>query len=372
MGRLGLLQIDFVNVLAPAHHMVPFSRLGPYDRSRLHDAVYRSGGFTEQWAHEASIVPVDLWPYLRHRRAEFRARPYTFQRFIDRHRDYFDSILETVRVQGALSAADLDPPPGVARKLQKTWIGTVPRAALETHFGRGALAVVDRLPSMARVFDLPERVIPAEHRERVADRAESERELLCRAARAHGVGTAADLADYYRMPVPRARRHLDGMVERGDLVPARVAGWRDDAYLDPGARCPRSIGAAALLSPFDPVVWFRPRAERLFDFHYRIEIYVPREKRRWGYYVLPFLLGDRLVARVDLRADRTAGRLRVEAAHLEEHAEGERVAPALAGELAQLAQWLELTGVVVGRRGAFARTLSRAVRDNGGCGRRPQ
>ena len=360
--RLGLLQIDFVNVLVPAHFRVPFSRLGPYDRVRLEDVIYRSGRFTEQWAHEASIVPVDLWPLLRHRMERFTCRPRMFESFIARHPEYFASVLEEVRDRGPLTAEELHAPAGVDRRLDRAWVGTIPRAALETHFGRGTLAVVDRKPNMARVFDLPERAIPVVHRKRCPSRDEAERELLRRAARAHGVGTAADLADYYRMPPARARTHLETLVGDGELQPVRVEGWSQPAYLDPGARRPQRLRAAALLSPFDPVVWFRPRCERLFDFHYRIEIYVPRPKRRWGYYVLPFLLGDRLVARVDLKADRKAGLLRVEAAHPEAHADPEETSAALACELTTVARWLDLDGVAVGRRGKLASALAAAVR----------
>jgi hypothetical protein len=186
--------------------------------------------------------------------------------------------------------------------------------------------------------------------------------MLRLAARAHGVGTASDLADYYRMPIGDARRCLDEMVQGGVLREARVEGWREPVYLHPGARRPRRIDAAALLSPFDPLIWHRARTMRLFGFDYRIEIYTPRAKRRWGYYVLPFLLGESLVARVDLKADRQARRLRVPAAHLERGEDPDRVAGALAGELLAMAGWLGLDAVTVGRRGRFAPALAAAIR----------
>jgi uncharacterized protein YcaQ len=233
---------------------------------------------------------------------------------------------------------------------------------LEAYFGRGVLAVVGRRPGGARVFDLAERVLPPELHGRHVERDQAERELLLRAARAHGVGTAADLADYYRMPVRQAAPRLAELVSSGELSVVRVEGWREPAYLDPQARPPRRLDAATLLSPFDPVVWFRPRIARLFGFEHRFEIFVPAAKRRWGCYVLPFLLGDRLVARVDLKADREAGRLLVPAAYLEDDAHAAAVVGPLAAELRTLAAWLELGGVTVGRRGNLARPLAAAVR----------
>jgi uncharacterized protein YcaQ len=251
---------------------------------------------------------------------------------------------------------------GGPRRIEGSWHGSVRRAVLEAHFGRGLLAVAERRPDFARVYDLAERRIPREHHARVLGRTEAQRELLRRAARAHGVGTAADLADYYRMPVREARPRLAELVEEGALRAVRVAGWREPAYLHPEARLPGRVEAAALLSPFDPLVWFRPRAARLFDFDYRIEIFVPRPKRRWGYYVMPFLLGDRLVARVDLKADRPGRRLLVLAAYLEPLAEADPVATALAAELRTLADWLGLEAVVVEHRAGFGRPLAAAVR----------
>ncbi|HZI63429.1 MAG TPA: crosslink repair DNA glycosylase YcaQ family protein [Thermoanaerobaculia bacterium] len=358
--RLGLLQIDFVNVLVPAHYVVPFSRLGPFDRRLLDEVVYRGGEFTEQWAHEASIVPLESWPLLAHRRATHRVRPYPFESFLERRPDYVETVLAQVERRGPLSAADLPGPEGHDRRLAGSWIGTVPRAVLEALFGRGRLAVVERRSNFARVFDLAERVIPAPHFEREVGREDAQRELLLRAARAHGVATARDLADYYRMPVAQARPRLAELVEAGALVPVRVESWREPALLHPEARLPRRIAAAALLSPFDPVVWTRQRVARLFEFDYRIEIFVPEPQRRWGYYVLPFLLGDRLVARVDLRAERPR-RLVVRAAHLEPGAAAAPVASALAEELRTMAAWLGLEAVRVERRGDFARRLAAAL-----------
>ena len=360
--RLGLVQLDFVNVLVPAHYQVLFSRLGPYRRSLLHETVYRRGGFTEQWAHEASIVPVEAWPLLRHRRDAHRVRPWGFERFLAKSPGYVKRVVAAVRRGGALTAADLPPPAGVARRIRgDAWVGTVPRATLEALFGRGTLAVADRLPNFARVYDLAERVIPAEHHgRRIADD-EARCELLRRAARARGVATAGDLADYYRMSPREARPRIAELVEAGDLGEVRVAGWREPAYVAAGARAPRAMVAAALLSPFDPLVWHRPRAERLFGFDYRLEIYTPAPRRRWGYYVLPFLLGERIVARVDLKADRATGRLLVPAAYRERHADPGPVAAALAVELRTRADWLGLGEIVAGPRGNLARPLATAL-----------
>jgi uncharacterized protein YcaQ len=361
--QLGLLQLDYVNVLVPAHYQVPFARLGPYERSLLDDLVYRRREFTEQWAHEASILPVESWPLLRHRMEMHRVRPYGFERFLEENPDYVNRVLDAVRERGPLTADDLPHPDGISRRIQgDAWVGTIPRAVLEAHFGRGLLAVAGRSSSFMRSYDLAERVLPSEHHRREVARDEAQRELLRQAARAHGVGTVGDLADYYRMPVREAGQRLRELVAAGELREVQVEGWREPAYLHPEARLPRRLDAAALLSPFDPVVWCRPRVARLFGVDYRIEIYVPQEKRKWGYYVLPFLLGDRLVARVDLKADRAGRRLLVPAAHLESGAEAGAVAAALAAELRKMADWLGLDSVVVGRRGGFARALAAAVR----------
>lgn len=358
--RLGLLQFDSVNVLAQAHHQVLFSRLGPYPLTHL-DRLIAGGKLTEHWAHEASILPVEVWPLLRHRMEVHRPRPYGFDAFLRQHAGYVEWVLQQVRERGPLSADELPEPEGVARRLDHTWFRTVPRMVLEALFGQGILAVRGRRWNMARVYDLAERVVPEQHLHLRMERSAAQRELLRRAARSHGIGTAADLADYYRMPVTEARRHLEALAEAGELRRVRVEGWREPAFLHPEARVPTTVTARALLSPFDPVVWYRPRAERLFDFDYRIEIYTPAAKRRWGYYVLPFLLGERLAARVDLKADRMGERLLVMSAHLEVGADAGETAAALAEELHTMAEWLRLDSVEVVRRSGFGRTMARAL-----------
>ena len=218
-----------------------------------------------------------------------------------------------------------------------------------------------RLPNFQRVFDLPERVLPAEQLNTTVSEADGRKELLRCASRSLGVATLHDLADYYRMSPKDVAPLVEELVEEGMLQAVAVEGWSAQGYLSRDARLPREIRGASLLSPFDPVVWFRPRAERLFDFHYRIEIYVPAAKRRWGYYVLPFRVGDRIVARVDLKADRQAGMLRVMRSHLELHAEPGDTAARLASELRELQQWLKLDGIGVVRHNAFSRQLAKAL-----------
>lgn len=394
--QLGLIQIDFVNVLMPAHYLVIFSRLGPYRRTLFDTVVY--GGrrwherekpreFTEQWAHEASIIPVEIWPLLRHRMEVHRPRPWGFERFLTEHADYAQWALEEVRARGPLAADDLTTVknvPGIERgqfgRIPGVWHGSVQRAVLEAHFGRGLLAVTERRANFARAFDLAERLIGAEHLGRQVKQDEAERELLRRAARSYGLGTADDLADYYRMPIRAARARLMELVDAGELREVHVEGWREAAFLHPEAGVQSGINGAALLSPFDPLVWYRPRVERLFSFDYRIEIFVPQPKRKWGYYVLPFLLGDRLVARVDLKGDRTEDCLLVLAAYLEPavHEQKNRkksgvardsgadygpaaVAEALSIELRALAGWLGLSSIAVRRGGDFARSLAAAL-----------
>lgn len=360
--RLGVLQLDYVNVLLPAHYQVLFSRLGPYQRSHLDDLIYRKRRFTEQWAHMASVVPMECWPLLEFRREEHHKSHRGFNRLLRHHRSYAAQVLAAVRDRGPLEADDLHSPKGVDRRIANAWIGTVPRAVLEAYFGRGLLAVADRRPNFARSFDLAERIIPAQHYQRRVTPEKAQRELLLRAARAHGVGTADDLADYFRMPMRIASPRLAELVESGRLHLVTVEGWSKAAYLHPRARVPRRLDARALLSPFDPVVWHRPRAARLFGFDYRVEIFIPAAQRKWGVYVLPFLLGDRLVARVDLKSDRPGKRLLVLGAYIEAGVDADDVVSSLTAELTTMAQWLGLNVVEVRRRGSLTRPLAAAMR----------
>lgn len=361
IDRLGLLQLDFVNVLVPAHYLVLFSRLGAYDKSKLAQLVYQQRAFTEQWAHEASIIPAGLWPHLEYRRKAYR--PYANSPIlkIKGKSSYLKQIYELIEEKGAITSRDLPPFAGPERR-PGDWHRSVPRWALECHFGSGKLAIADRLSNFQRVYDLPERVLEPDVLKRRINTIDARRELLRIAATALGVATAADIADYFRMPVREALPRINELVEDGALLPVDVESWDETAYLAAGARMPRSIECATLLSPFDPAVWFRPRALRLFDFHYRIEIYVPAAKRKYGYYVLPFLMDERIVARVDLKADRKNGVLLVQASHAEENIDVHRVSEKLLQELWSLADWLGLGAVKIGRRGSLARPLGACAR----------
>lgn len=360
VDRLGLLQLDYVNVLIPAHRLVPYSRLGAYPHETFDRALYGNGRFTEQWAHEASIVPSDAWPLLQYRRDSYQQSPRSALLKIRNYKQYLSEAYNIVEKNGPSTANDM-PQKTRPRSKPGDWHRSSGRLALEHHFGTGKLAVAHRLTNFQRVYDLPERLLPPQHLKRQVDVPSAHRELLQRAARAFGIATTNDLADYFRMRVPDARPRIEELAEDGTLQQVAVAGWNEPAWLHCDAQLPREVDAQALLSPFDPLVWYRPRAERLFDFHYRIEIYVPEAKRRWGYYVLPFLCGDRLCARVDLKAERQSGALLVRAAYLEPGVDGGEISQRLADELRVLADWLGLESIKVSRKGDLARNLAAAV-----------
>ena len=358
LQRLGVIQVDSVNVLTRAHHIPFFSRLGSYDRSRLDDLLWRSGETFEYIGHEAAVMPVDHHPLMRHRmRTGDRWR--TFERVRTTMPGFVDEVLAEVAEHGPLTATDLTN--GGSRT--GPWWGLSPgKWALSALHAVGEVAVADRATNFVIAYDVPHRVLPDEVLTLpTPGEEEVTRELTLRALRAHGIGTAADLADYHRQKAAPVRKVLADLVAEGLVEEVRVDGWRDPAYLDPTAVVPRRVEARALLSPFDPVVWFRPRLERLFAFRYRIEIYVPEPKRVHGYYVLPFLLGDELVARVDLKADRAGGALLVRAAFVEPGRDPADVAQALAAELWDMARWLDLDDVVVEERGDLAVELRQAV-----------
>jgi len=348
LARTGLLQIDSVNVLARAHYLPPFSRLGPYDPAALDRLSHRAPRrLFEYWGHEASLLPVELWPLLQWRMARAEREAWGRMRSIAREQpDLVARMLEAVHERGPVPASSLAE---AAPRSEGMWAWSEHKRALEFLFWSGQITSARRLASFERAYDLPERVLPrAVLSLPVPDEAEAQRELLRRSIRSLGVATEADLRDYFRLPTADAAPRIAELAEAGDLLPVRVEGWRQPAYLDPRAIIPRRIGARALLAPFDPLIWERARTERLFGLRYRIEIYVPAPRRVHGYYVLPFLLGDRLVARVDLKADRQAGVLRVPAAHLEPGAPPE-TREALAAELALLASWLGLDPPNVGQ-----------------------
>jgi uncharacterized protein YcaQ len=356
LDRTGVLQVDSVNVLQRAHYMPLYSRMGPYDTALLRRAAeQRPRRLVEYWAHVQAFMPVELWPHMQHRMAAYRTRRGKWS-VLDENPALEASLIQEIRDGGAATARDLDD--GLPRtKEQWGWNWSTSRRVLDYLYTVGDLAIAGRTSQFEVLYDLPERVIPAHVLALPTPSAEeSHLELVRRAAVSHGVATTRCLADYYRMRTDEVRPAIATLVESGELRPVTVEGWKRPAYLHRDARLPRRIRARALLSPFDPVVWERERAERLFDFHYRIEIYVPADRRVHGYYVLPFLLGDRIVARVDLKADRFGDRLVVKAAYAEPGAPPE-TADELSAELRELAGWLGLSDVTVEPRGDLAPAL---------------
>lgn len=358
LARTGLLQIDSVNVVVRAHEMPLFSRLGPYPRTLLTEMVERRRELFEYWAHEASLVPVGLHPMLRWRMARAHSGAWRHVQRIFRERPgYVESVRQEVAERGPIGASQLSEP---GAKQGPWWGWAEGKAALEWLFYSGELAAAGRSRGFERLYDLPERVLPATVlRAPTPSEEDAQRALLLLAARSHGVGTARCLADYFRIKLPEAKPRLAELVDEGALLPVSVEGWREPAYLHAEAARPRRVHARALLSPFDPLVWERSRVERLFGMRYRIEIYVPAPKRVHGYYVMPFLLGDRLVGRVDLKADRARSALVAHGAFSESccSERGSEIAAELAAELRSIAGWLGLERLEVGERGDLAPLL---------------
>jgi uncharacterized protein YcaQ len=360
LARTAVLQIDSVNVLQRAHYMPLYSRMGPYDTGLLRRASERPPRrIVEYWAHVAAFMTVELWPLMQHRMRSYRDRGHDWAA-VQHRPELVDSLLAEVRERGASTPRDLDD--GLPRSRDHWgWNWSESKKVLEYLFASGQLAVAGRNQHFERLYDLPERVLPADVLAvPVPPDEDAWCELVRRAAVAHGVATERCLGDYFRMRGDQVRPAVRQLVEAGELLPVRVEGWDRPAFLHRDAALPRSVRARALLSPFDPVVWERQRTERLFDFHYRIEIYVPEERRVHGYYVLPFLLGDRIVARVDLKADRGSSTLLVQGSYAEAGAPAD-TASELAGELRDLAGWLGLDRVAVAPRGDLAVPLAHEV-----------
>lgn len=368
IARVGLLQLDSVSAVCRSHYLPVFSRLGPYPRELL-DRLAAHGGprlashgpreLFEYWGHEASLLPVALHPLLRWRMERADLEAWDSVRRAGQRDELLADVLALVERDGPLRSSET----GHTRTTvqEGMWGRHDGKSALEYLFYAGSVSTAHRR-NFERVYDLAERVIPAHVLTAPTPApADAQRELLRIAARAMGVATEPDLGDYFRLPRGDSKQRVAELAAAGELEPVEVDGWRDPAYLWPSARRPRAVQARALLSPFDSLIWRRDRTERLFGFRYRLEIYTPAPKRRYGYYVLPFLLGEELVARVDLKADTKAGTLRVLGAYAEDGQDLARVAGELAAELAEMAGWLGLSRVQAGGRGELSPALSRAL-----------
>lgn len=362
LDHVGLIQIDSVNVLTRSHYLPVFARLGAYPQRLLEDAAWGSRRMLfEYWGHEASLIPVAMQPLFRWRMADARAGVGQWagvRKFGQENQPFIRRVLAEIEKRGPLGASELEE----AGKAKDGWWGwSEGKRAVEWLFWAGLITTRSRR-GFERLYDIPERVLPRA----VVDtptpiRADAQRELIRIAARAMGVATETDLRDYFRMGPQETRDRIAELQEAGELTPVEVGGWGKAAWLSPAARRPRRIAASTLLSPFDSLVWRRERDERMFGFHYRIEIYVPAEKRKHGYYVLPWLHGDGLKARVDLKSDRTSGRLLVQSAHEEDHARPDAIASPLMRDLQSMAAWLGLGEVEVRGEGRLAEALRSAA-----------
>lgn len=361
LGRVGLLQIDSVNVLVRTQYLPLYSRLGPYPAKILETLAYQKRELFEYWGHEASFLPVNTQPLFRWRmaRAAEGAGIWGGIAQIAKDRpDFVEHVYSMIEERGALSAGAFGEE---AERTGPWWGWSDSKRAVEWLFWIGRIAIARRT-NFERFYDLPERVIPPEIMITPTPSVEdAQRELLRISSRSLGIATASDLKDYFRIKGPGANQRIDELVEAGELRQVRVKGWSAPVYLHPEAQLPRWVRARALLSPFDSLVWFRDRTDRLFNFYLRLEIYTPAPKRVFGYYVLPFLLGDTLVGRVDLKADRKNGALLVHGAFAEDGQRPDAVAAELASELQRLAGWLGLHSVQVGDRGEVAAPLKAAM-----------
>lgn len=363
ISKIQVLQLDSVSVTVRAHYAPVFSRLGPYEREVLDRAAWgprSSRLLVEYWAHEAALMAVEDWPLLRWRMRQYRHGRWGTH-IVQANPRLADAVVAAVAELGPSTAGQIEAHLAAEPRRRKGawWNRSDTKWVAEALFAAGVLTTATRV-GFARHYDLVERVLPADVLARRVDDDEAIRELTLRAAGALGVGTEADIRDYFRLSAAQVKPAIAELVAAGDLERVEVAGWPAPAYLRTGRAVPRTDRGTALLCPFDPLIFFRPRVERLFEFHYRIEIYTPAAKRRYGYYVWPLLMDGRLAARVDLKADRAEGTLRVLGAFAEPQAPRPRVAAALAGELWSMASWLGLGGLSVADRGDLAPAL-RAV-----------
>lgn len=360
LDHVGLIQIDSVNVLVRSQELPLFSRLGDHPRTLIPDAT-ADGELFEYWCHEASHLPSSMHRLIRWRMEQARNGTMWpgLQKFAKSKPKFVQEVRDRVYNDGPLVAGDVKTRSGPKGSW---WDWDDGKAALEYLFWTGEITAQRRTNDFARMYYAPHHVLPAAVlKEKTPTEQEARSELLLLAAKSLGIATASDLLDYHRQR-PVAKQVLAELVKQGELEQVRVEGWRDVAYMLPGAAKPRTVNTRALVSPFDSLVWCRPRIERLWDFHYRIEIYTPQAKRVYGYYVLPFVLGDRIVARVDLKADRHAGVLLVPGAYSEPDVDLKHVASELAAELKLMAQWLGLDAVKVGDNGDLSSALSRLCR----------
>lgn len=363
--RLGLLQIDSVNVLVRSHYLPLFSRMGAYDLSALDALAYDPDrrALFEYWGHEASLIPLEWFPLLRWRMtraAEGAAGWGGIIRFGRENPGVIARALDEVRGRGPIGASELSD----SGKSQGSWWGwSQGKRAMEYLFWTGAVTTATRRTGFERVYDLTERVIPQRFLNApVPDAAEAQRKLIVIAAQAMGVATQRDLRDYFRLSLEDAKARIAELCEEGSLIPVDVEGWRQQGYLAKGVKPRAEMQGAALLSPFDNLIWERDRAHRLFGTRIKLEIYTPQHQRTHGYYVLPLLLNGKIAARADLKSDRKDGALLAHAAHLEPGATADEAAAALAGELSKLAAWLNLTRVKSTGRGKFDVTLRKFLR----------
>ncbi len=358
LGRLGVLQLDSVNVFERSHYLPVFARLGAYDKTALDRLTFdRRSSYTEYWAHQAAVIPIEQRPLWHWSMQRWRSTTTDYGRWGAENPEMLDFLRAELREKGAMTAGQVEHDANVRRGPWWGWSDV--KTGLETLFMWGEVAVSGRA-RFERSYDLAERLIPAEVLGRDIPKHEAIRDLVSIAARALGVATVGDLADYFRLLQTPTKQAVTELVETGELLPVTVEGWDAQAWLHREARVPRRVETAALLSPFDPVVWNRQRTQRMFGFHYRIEIYTPEAKRIFGYYTLPMLIDEQLVGRIDLKSDRQAGVLRVQSAWREpgQHADLARVADLVRAAAA----WQGLERIEVMGRGDLAGAVADAIR----------
>lgn len=362
IDTMGVLQIDSVNVFERAHYMPLYSRLGNYDKSEL-DNLHggKNPTLLEYWAHEASFIRTEHYPLFGYRMEHNQRGTRTrYENWADENREFLDWIKSEIRTRGPLAGGDFEHER--AERKGSWWGWSDVKRALEFMFMYGELVSGGR-EGFNRLYALPEQVLPAKIRNKTADPLDSRKQLLLKAAKAHGVGTASDLADYFRMNGPLAKKLLHELVEEKRLLVAQVEGWKDKAFMLPQTQLPKDKATrTTLLSPFDPLVWFRPRTERLWDFHYRIEIYTPEPKRIFGYYTLPILWNGQIAGRIDLKNDRKSKTLLVQSAWHEPQIDPTALALDLSKHLTQTANWQKCSDIQLKQKGNLSAALSLALK----------